>query len=486
MTLTHILVFSLTALLAGWLIPRQWRIGFLLVTSLITVYWLQPSTPIRNLDFWLPSASIFVTIFVWAITQQPATNQGYTTWIVGVVVCSVVLAVGLTRYVEPICCLIPSRPPAFIYILLAAGLAAIVLAFIYQILPRKRSLSYAAIGIILVLFIILKTEPFSKSVSAWLRATTGQPIDLAGALDVPWLGFSYLAFRLLHVLRDYQSGKLPSFSLGEFINYAIFFPTFTAGPIDRSQRFIGDLRKSSEFEREANRTKTSAENTIAGVQRIVVGVFKKFALADSLAVIALDPQNAAQTTSSFWMWILLISYGLRIYFDFAGYTDIAIGLGKVMGFKLPENFDRPYLKQNLTAFWNSWHITLAQWFRAYYFNPLTRNLRTHTQRLPTWAIILIGQLSTMMLIGLWHGVTWNFLIWGSWHGLGLFLHNRWTNWIRPRIINPEKHWFMSRISALSSWLLTFLFITLGWVWFALPSPELAWNVFTKLAGLKAP
>jgi alginate O-acetyltransferase complex protein AlgI len=483
MTLTHILVFNLIALLAGRIIPRRWRAGFLLVASLIALYWLQPSTPIRNLDFWLPSAAIFITIFVWAITQKHPSDNRYTTRIAGAVICGVVLAVGMTRYIEPLCCITPSRPPVLFHILLATGLSTVVIVFIYIISTQKRVLSYIAIGIILVLFIILKTETFSRLASAWLRAGAGQPINLASALDIPWLGFSYLAFRLLHVLRDYQSGKLPSFSLGEFTTYAIFFPTLTAGPIDRSQHFIDELRKTSETREEINRIKTSAENTIDGAQRIVIGVFKKFVLADSLAVVALNPLNAVQTTSTFWMWVLLISYALRIYFDFAGYTDIAIGLGRVVGLRIPENFDRPYLKRNMTAFWNSWHITLAQWFRAYYFNPLTRTLRIRAQRLPTWAIIFIGQLTTMMLIGLWHGITWNFLIWGAWHGTGLFLHNRWINWVRPKIRSPEPHGILYRMSDASSWLLTFLFITLGWVWFALPNPELAWKVFNKLVGL---
>jgi alginate O-acetyltransferase complex protein AlgI len=482
MTLNHILVFGLLALLAGWLVPRRWRIGFLLVTSLIAIYWLQPSTPIRNLDFWLPSASIFITIISWAITRKPPAHQQYTAWIAGAIVCGVMLTVGLTRYFDPLCCLTPTRPPVFFHILLAIGIAAIVAVAIYLIAPRRPYISYVAIGIILLLFIILKTETLSRTMSSWLRAGTSQPVDLASSLDIPWLGFSYLAFRLLHVLRDYQSGKLPSFSLDEFITYAIFFPAFTAGPIDRSQHFIGELRKSSEKQGDTNRTEIIAVNTFTGVQRIVVGAFKKFVLADCLAVFALNPQNAAQTTSSLWMWVLLISYGLRIYFDFSGYTDIAIGLARMMDFKLPENFDRPYLKQNMTAFWNSWHITLAQWFRAYYFNPLTRTLRSHTQILPPWTIILIGQLTTMVLIGLWHGVAWNFLIWGCWHGIGLFLHNRWTDWIRPRVKILETRQSLSRMVVVSGWALTFLFVNLGWVWFALPSPESAWKVITRLAG----
>jgi alginate O-acetyltransferase complex protein AlgI len=211
-------------------------------------------------------------------------------------------------------------------------------------------------------------------------------------------------------------------------------------------------------------------------------LFKKFALADSLALISLNPQNAAQVVSTAWLWVLLFGYSLRIYLDFSGYTDIAIGLGNLMGFRLPENFDRPYLKTNLTAFWNSWHMTLALWFRAYLFNPLTRALRMRPEKLPPWLIILVGQTITMALIGLWHGVTWNFLIWGLWHGAGLFIHNRWSDWMRPRSALIEARPALARILKFSGWMLTFLFVTLGWVWFALPDLPLAWQVFQKLAG----
>ena len=113
------------------------------------------------------------------------------------------------------------------------------------------------------------------------------------------------------------------------------------------------------------------------------------------------------------MAVLLYAYAWRLYLDFSGYTDIAIGLGRLFGVRLPENFERPYLKPNLTTFWNSWHITLAQWFRAYFFNQLTRALRSRPRPLPAALIILIGQVGTMLLIGLWHGVTWNFVAWGA-------------------------------------------------------------------------
>jgi alginate O-acetyltransferase complex protein AlgI len=161
-----------------------------------------------------------------------------------------------------------------------------------------------------------------------------------------------------------------------------------------------DLRRSYQ--------RVSQDWGLAG-QRIVIGLFKKFVIADSLALFALNASNASQVDGWPWAWILLYAFSLQIYFDFSGYTDIAIGLGHLMGFKLPENFNSPYLQPNITQFWNTWHMSLTQWFRAYYFNPLTRSLRTLKKPLSIGLIMFITQLSTMVLIGLWHGVSWNFI-----------------------------------------------------------------------------
>ena len=339
--------------------------------------------------------------------------------------------------------------------------------------PGKKPVLAAGIALLIVLFLVLKTGPLAQAASAWLRQLTGQSAALARATDLRWLGFSYIAFRLLHTLRDRQSGRLPGLSLLEYANYVIFFPALTAGPIDRAERFTRDLKQPQADRREA---------LLAGAERIAMGLFKKFALADTLALVALNEGSAQQAGSGGWLWVLLYAYALRIYFDFSGYTDIAIGLGRWLGVRLPENFDRPYLKTSLTAFWNSWHMTLAQWFRSYFFNPLTRALRQARRPLPVAAIVLLGQFGTMVLIGLWHGVTWNFLIWGTWHGLGLFVHNRWLEFVRQRtVVSPLPVW-TGRPLALLGWFLTFNYVTLGWVWFALPRPDQSWSVMHKLFG----
>jgi len=495
--LAHILVFAVFALLVAWAVPQRARGWLLLASSVLAIYALQPSTPVRNLDFWLPTASLALTALVWAVTRpveegsQLRGGLARGDLLSAAVLGAVPLALGLTRYLDALCCLTPTRPPDLLRVAGAIGMGALLAASPLWIGGKRSRLIPAVIGLILALFVTLKYPPLALSASRWLRQASGQPPDLATALDLPWLGFSYLAFRLLHILRDAQAGKLPPLGLGEFATYALFFSTYPAGPIDRAPRYVGDLRRII-YDPQAARPASDLlaersekfKDLVAGSQRILVGAFKKFALADSLALIALNEQNAAQATSSFWTWILLYAYAWRIYFDFSGYTDIALGLGRLVGFRLPENFDRPYTRTNLTAFWNSWHITLAQWFRAYVFNPLTRFLRTRPTPLPTWLVILAGQMSIMLLIGLWHGLTWNFAAWGAWHGVGLFAHNRWNDWIRSHGTRLEADRpRQARLLRLGGWCLTFHYVVLGWVWFALPTPALAARVFQLLFGI---
>jgi D-alanyl-lipoteichoic acid acyltransferase DltB (MBOAT superfamily) len=197
-------------------------------------------------------------------------------------------------------------------------------------------------------------------------------------------------------------------------------------------------------------------------------------------LIALNDALATQVHSTGWMWIHVYAYTIQIYFDFSGYTDIAIGISRLVGIKLPENFLSPYTKPNLTQFWNNWHMTLTQWFRSYFFNPFNRWIRGY-KSIPAWTMILIGQLATMLLIGLWHGITWNFILWGTWHGLGLFLQNRWSDFAKMRIkpVNPR----IQQALQVSGVLFTFHFVALGWVFFALSEPSLSQTVFTRLFGL---
>lgn len=477
MTFAHILAFIVAAGLIGWVTPPRWRAALLLIGSLVALYGLQPSSPVRYLDFWLPTASLLLTLLVWAALKSAGGRNQQPSRLPLILTAGVYLAIGLLRDPGPLCCLTPSPPPP-LPSLLTGLLAAALLAALVRLLARSKP-AWALNGmliLILGLFILWKTPAAAQTISGLLRRLAGQEAVFASPLDLPWLGFSYLAFRLIHVLRDAQAGRLPELTFDEFLSYALFFPTLTAGPIHRAQNFLTDLRQPPD-EGEQRRLRQ-----LEGARRILIGLVKKFVLADSLALFALNPTNAVQLNPGLWVWVALYAYGLRLYLDFSGYTDIALGLGHLLHIRLPENFARPYLQTNLTAFWNSWHISLAQWVRAYFFNPFTRSLRTRLPNLPIWLIILAGQLSTMALIGLWHGITWNFLIWGLWHGLGLFVQNRWSAWVQPRLQGRATPRSLNLALRFSGWLLTFHYVTLGWVWFVLPTPALSLQVFSRLMG----
>jgi alginate O-acetyltransferase complex protein AlgI len=473
MGLAQILIMLFVSTMIGLLARGKWRTWAILVGSVLSIYWLQPAVPIRNLDFWFPTLSLGFTVLVWRMIVPKDTPRGRDDLITLFILLGLIFTIGMTRYLGRGTILTPTRPPFLGNIAFALLTLTAIFWLVSTLQGKGRSLVPLGGGMILICFIVIKSQPLAEAVSRGLRNLSGQSPEFASASELQWLGFSYIAFRLLHTLRDHAAGRLPPLSLREYTSYMLFFPALPAGPIDRIERFQKDLNSPARL---------TAEVGLEGGTRIVMGVFKKFVLADGLATFALSAANAAQIQSTGWLWIMLYAYAFRIYLDFSGYTDVAIGIGLLMGIRLPENFNRPYFKPNIAAFWNSWHITLAQWFRSYFFNPLTRTLRAGKAKLPTGAMIFIGQISTMALIGLWHGIAWNFLLWGLWHGLGLFLHNRWVDLQRS-----HPGWFPQRLLGSRSLqtlsvLFTFHFVLLGWIPFVIPDIQQSLDVFLRLFG----
>ncbi len=465
------------------LLPPRWRGWALMAGSIVFIYWLQPPLPLRRADFLLPTATILLAIGGWVLTRKPddADQQATLPQDRVTIAAASALVVGMAffRYIDADFRLTPSLPPSPLWV--AVGLAVVQVPLIAsrRVMYRwhRGALLVGIVGIV-ALFVVLKTAPLATGVSSLGRALTGQDRTLAGAVDLNWLGFSYVAFRLIHTFRDRQTGQLPSLALREYITYIIFFPAFIAGPIDRAERFQGDFVALSAMKRfEARRFGTAFE-------RICIGLFKKFVIADTLALgLSLNAANAAQAESTLWTWVLLYGYALRLFFDFAGYTDIAIGLGILFGITLPENFKAPYLKTNITTFWQSWHITLSNWARFYVFSPLSRGLLRRKPKPNPMLIVLVAHLATMTTIGLWHGVTWNFFIWGLWHAVGLFVHKQWSDRTRKWHRSLQEKPLQRRLWTGFAWFLTFHYVVLGWVWFALPQFDDAVRVFARLFGV---
>lgn len=333
-----------------------------------------------------------------------------------------------------------------------------------------RNLASITIIVIVVILIGLKIPAVTTFLGDWFPIAEGESIS-----PLAWLGFSYVSFRLISLLRDFHYGRLPDagYSLRDVITYVLFFPAYTAGPIDQAQRFIPDLQEQRAFD---------ANQLMAGGTRIAVGIFKKFVVADSLALLSMSGTLTDRTETVAGLWLLVYIYAFQIYFDFSGYSDVAIGLGKLYGITLPENFDRPYLQPNIQQFWNRWHMTLTMWFRSYYFSPLSRALIRRKRKFPSDVNVLIAQVSTMLLIGLWHGVALNFVLWGVWHGVGLFAYKliadrtrRWHRQVTKRLV-------VKRLLYGLSVLLTFHFVAVGWALFALPDARDGVEMIVRLFG----
>lgn len=474
MELGHIAAFIIAGLIYLLVLPKQWRKWALLVGSIIAIYWLQPTLNIRWLDYSLPTVTIGITVACWVVTRQ-TTEIAREDWQTLIIIVAIALLLTISRYID-IPVELTSRPPEVWQVAICL---MILMGAIFAL--RKQQMGSAIISVVIVfiigLFIVLKTEPLTMGLSQFLRGKTGQDQTIAAVADIQWLGFSYVAFRLIHTLRDRQNGLLPELTLCEYLTYVIFFPAYVAGPIDRAERFVADYRALPLTNmRDANKV------TIA-FTRITMGLFKKFVLADGLAYFSLNTTNLAQANSAGATWILLYSYAIQLYFDFSGYSDIAIGIGMLFGIQLPENFDLPYLKNNITTFWQSWHMTLSNWVRSYVYSPLSRKLLRRKNKPSNNVIILICTLTTMVIIGLWHGVTLPFLIWGLWHGVGLFIHKIWSDrtrsWYRSLKEQPIKQrlWYGAGV------VLTFHFVVLGWVWFAMPDLASALRTFSGLLGL---
>jgi alginate O-acetyltransferase complex protein AlgI len=470
MGITQIFLLALIAILVGQL--KKGRALALLAVSAFAVYWLQPVQSQANLTFWFPTFTLLVVVFSWWFIFSDREQPWRRNLPALLVLACVALLMGMNRYLQLEQVFITETPNMLLVGLTVAMILSPALPLLHG--REIRRWRYISLIIVLITLLVITRLPFAlNGIYESMLSLRGRELPAARAPYL-WLGFSYVVFRLLHTIFDRMAGRLAPMPLAGFLNYIIFFPAFVAGPIDRYERFARDLEQPVLLDR---------QGWLDGGERFFIGLFKKFVLADGLAWIALNQTFVTNIQSPAWLWVLLYAYSLQIYFDFSGYTDIAIGLGRFLGVRLPENFNAPYFKPNLTQFWSAWHMTLTQWFRSYYFNPVTRALRSSSRKLPSYLIILITQVTTMVLIGLWHGITINFLFWGLWHGVGLFLQNRWSNVTRDRLPAERMPHAARAVLKYLNPILTFNYVSLGWLFFMLPTPSLTWLAFQKLFGV---
>ena len=293
----------------------------------------------------------------------------------------------------------------------------------------------------------------------WSNQFTGSHFDISN-IGLP-VGISFFTFQTISYVVDVYRAKIkPVKNFMDFGFYVSFFPQLVAGPIVRASEFIPQLYK---------RYNLSREEFGFAIFLILNGLTKKILIGDYLAVNIIDRVFANPVSySGFENLTALYAYSLQVYCDFSGYTDIAIGVGLLLGFRLPRNFNSPYKADNLGNFWKRWHISLSSWLKDYLYIPLGGNrkgvIRTN-----------VNLMVCMLLGGLWHGASWQFVIWGGLNGLGLLFYKYWSR------ISPYRS---SNHILVRFWkiFITFNFITLTRVWFRSDSMEHAGELLGQIAG----
>jgi len=306
-----------------------------------------------------------------------------------------------------------------------------------------------------MLFYFKYANFFLENASA-MRAYFGGPPLTWEKVVLP-IGISFFTFeKLTYTIDVYRGVNKPLKSFWDFLLYIMLFPKMIAGPIVRFHEIAGQLTDRAAFD--------TIDHKLAGAFRFVLGLAKKVLIANVLGeqadhIFTAAPDALAPSQA----WLGALAYTFQIYFDFSGYSDMAIGIGRMIGFQFPENFNNPYVSRSITEFWQRWHITLGRWMRDYLYIPLGGN-RVHPSRL------YVNLWTVFILSGFWHGAAWNFIAWGAYHGLFLVLE---------RLFLLKLYKKMGILSILP----TFLITVVGWVLFRAETLAGALHYLKTMAGL---
>jgi alginate O-acetyltransferase complex protein AlgI len=297
-----------------------------------------------------------------------------------------------------------------------------------------------------------------------LQALGYQPPEVALRVALP-IGISFFTFESMsYVIDVYRRHIEPHRSYVEYLTFVAFFPHLVAGPIVRPRDLLPQLAGAPRF---------SAEAAAEGLFLIAIGLVKKVAIGDYLALNLVDRVfDAPLGYSALECYAAVLGYSIQIYCDFSGYTDIAIGSALLLGVRFPKNFDAPYTAHDIVDFWRRWHISLSTWLRDYLYVPLGGNRRG---RLRTYVNLIL----TMLLGGLWHGASWTFVVWGAFHGVLLALTRAFREW-RSR---SSSGWLPPRLSRALGVFVTFHLVSAAWIFFRSESFAKAELMFSRLGSL---
>jgi D-alanyl-lipoteichoic acid acyltransferase DltB (MBOAT superfamily) len=326
----------------------------------------------------------------------------------------------------------------------------------------------AAIALNLLTLGVFKYAYFARNTANSIASLFHfQVPDIAMQIILP-LGISFFVFEFIHYVCDVYEGSKPISSFFDLALFASFFPTQIAGPIKRYQDFIPQLYKKSVF---------NFATFQQGISLILFGLFKKVVFADNLAPVAQAAFEHPQLLSSVDLWLAVYAFAFQIYFDFSGYTDIARGSALLFGYKVPINFNLPYLASSISDFWRRWHISLSTWLRDYLFIPLGGS---RGSRMVTYRNLFI----TMALGGLWHGAAAHFVMWGCYQGVMLILHKEFQ-----RVTDGQQIWNHIKSTTafkVASIVFTFQIVCIGWVFFRASDMGASLSIIKKLLFLPDP
>ncbi len=352
--------------------------------------------------------------------------------------------------------------PIHVLLIVAATLLVFVLSYVVRPGANRQRL-YFTLGVTACLGTLtyFKYQGFLFDSASWLLAQAGVSTHLEAPQLRPPLAISFFIFEYVHYLIEVYRGTFGPAGLQEFGLFIMFFPTLICGPIKRFQQF-----KPQEYaQQRLDPTKVSD-----GLERILFGLAKKTLIADTVAPWCTPVFAHPEAYTWVQLWLAVYGYAMQIYFDFSGYSDIAIGSARLFGYTVPENFNYPYLQTNIARFWRNWHISLTSWITDYLYIPLGGNrygeLRSYWNRFVA-----------MTLCGLWHGAAFHFMVWGMYHGIGLNLYRAYQV-LRERVGWPkvgDGHVLLRAASVV----FTFHFVCIGWVLFVCDLDK-AWGIILRL------
>ncbi len=283
------------------------------------------------------------------------------------------------------------------------------------------------------------------------------------------LGISFFTFEQISFLVDVKRGHSQPSGLLDYALFVSFFPRVVAGPILRFQEIVPQLRRQ-------DRAPAIADQLMVGLTIFFIGLAKKTILADGIAPYATSMFHTAEHGASldfFAAWAGALAYTCQLYFDFSGYSDMAIGAARCFGIRFPMNFFSPYKSTSIIEFWRRWHITLSRFLRDYLYIGLGGNRRGTTRR-------YLNLMLTMLLGGLWHGANWTFVLWGGLHGCYLMINHAWVA-AADRVALLAR-FRRSHAGAATGWVLTFLAVVVGWVFFRSPDLRTALHILDGMIG----